>query len=277
MTYSEIKARARDVFFRHYGKIVAALVLESIIMSVVAELPGIGFVAIFFLPLTIGINWMLFRVLADEDFSIKDIFSKSFDQYYFNYVGGLALMRLFVVLWSLLLVIPGIVKAYSYAATPFLLAKYPSLGAKAALDKSAFLMQGKRSRLLCLHFSFVGWILLGTLLIGTPAVGFLQAYMSSSSLLQMASFLTVPFGILFTFLFFYLFLVPYMKMSEAVFMDELFREAEEAGHLIPEEDSARPAIFDIVNSFAEETKEEADADIIPEDVPETTEEELPQE
>ena len=64
---------------------------------------------------------------------------------------------LFVFLWSLLLVIPGIIASYSYAMTQYILAENPELSAREAIARSKQLMYGNRGRLFCLHLSFIGW------------------------------------------------------------------------------------------------------------------------
>lgn len=73
------------------------------------------------------------------------------------------LTSLYILLWSLLLVIPGIMAAYSYAMTPYILAENPDMTAGEAIARSKALMAGNRWRLFCLQFSFIGWSLLSAL------------------------------------------------------------------------------------------------------------------
>ena len=63
-------------------------------------------------------------------------------------------------LWMLLFIIPGIVAAYRYAMTSFILAENPELTAGEAINCSKELMDGNKWRLFCLNFSFIGWIIL---------------------------------------------------------------------------------------------------------------------
>ncbi len=70
------------------------------------------------------------------------------------------LSRTFILLWSLLLIIPGIMAAYSYAMTDYLLAEHPEMTAREAIARSKELMNGNRFRLFCLQFSFIGWAIL---------------------------------------------------------------------------------------------------------------------
>ena len=76
------------------------------------------------------------------------------------------LQTLYVLLWSLLFVIPGIVASYSYAMTDYILAEHPELTASEAIDQSKQMMDGNRFRLFCLHFSFIGWDFLCALALG---------------------------------------------------------------------------------------------------------------
>ena len=76
------------------------------------------------------------------------------------------LQGLYVFLWSLLFIIPGIVAGYSYAMTDCILAEHPELTAGEAIEQSKAMMYGNRFRLFCLQFSFVGWDLLCALTLG---------------------------------------------------------------------------------------------------------------
>ena len=77
-----------------------------------------------------------------------------------------ALQALIVFLWTLLLIIPGIIAGYSYAMTQYILAENPELSASEALESSKEMMTGNRWRLFCLQFSFIGWDLLAALTLG---------------------------------------------------------------------------------------------------------------
>ena len=76
------------------------------------------------------------------------------------------LQTVYVLLWTCLLVIPGIVAGYSYAMTGYILAEHPELTAGEAIAQSKAMMDGNRWRLFCLHFSFIGWNILCALTLG---------------------------------------------------------------------------------------------------------------
>ena len=89
---------------------------------------------------------------------------------YFSYWKTTAAMRLlrglYIFLWSLLFIIPGIVAGYSYAMTDYILAENPNMTASEAVELSKSMMYGNRFRLFCLQFSFIGWDILATLAFG---------------------------------------------------------------------------------------------------------------
>ena len=76
------------------------------------------------------------------------------------------LRALYVFLWSLLFIIPGIVAGFSYAMTDYILAETPELTADEAITQSKTMMYGNRFRFFCLQFSFIGWGILATLAFG---------------------------------------------------------------------------------------------------------------
>lgn len=76
------------------------------------------------------------------------------------------LQTVYVFLWSLLFIIPGIVAGYSYAMTSYILAENPELTASEAIEQSKQMMSGNRWRLFCLQFSFIGWSILCSLTLG---------------------------------------------------------------------------------------------------------------
>lgn len=82
---------------------------------------------------------------------------------------------LFIFLWSLLLVIPGIVAAYRYAMAEYIMLENPGMGALEAIKESKRLMDGNKSRLFCLDLSFIGWDILGMITLGIGMI-FVRPY-----------------------------------------------------------------------------------------------------
>jgi len=75
-------------------------------------------------------------------------------------VAAAFLQALYVFLWTLLLIIPGIIAGYSYAMTEYILAEHPEMTASEAIARSKEMMAGNRWRLFCLQISFIGWEIL---------------------------------------------------------------------------------------------------------------------
>lgn len=84
-----------------------------------------------------------------------------------------------VILWSLLLIIPGIIKSYSYAMVPYLVLDDPELTGREALNRSEAMMKGHRMDMFLLDLSFLGWVLLGILAFGV-GVFFVSPYIESA-------------------------------------------------------------------------------------------------
>ncbi len=99
-------------------------------------------------------------------------FSDLFSQ--FSHFGSALIMCLlrsiFILLWMLLLIVPGIIAAYSYEMAPYILMEDPQCGGYEALKRSKELMRGHKMELFVLELSFIGWHLLCILSLG---IGFL--------------------------------------------------------------------------------------------------------
>ena len=85
-----------------------------------------------------------------------------------HHVGGMLLMSVYTFAWTLLLIVPGVIKSFSYALTPFILTDKPELSANEAIELSMKMMDGHKLDLFVLYLSFFGWYLLSflTLCIG---------------------------------------------------------------------------------------------------------------
>jgi uncharacterized membrane protein len=92
----------------------------------------------------------------------------------------LLLMTVFILLWSLLLLIPGIVKAYSYSMVPYLLAD-PNVDIEDAITRSRQLMDGKKMDLFVLQLSFIGWFILGLITLNILNVLYTIPYLQLST------------------------------------------------------------------------------------------------
>lgn len=139
-------------------------------------------------PLGLGVAIFSLNLSRDNDAKPDNIFDgfKNFG----NAIGAYLLMLLFVFLWTLLLIIPGIIAALSYSMTFFIIADEPDIKPMEALDESKRLMDGSKWKLFRMYLRFLGWSLLCLLTLG---IGFLW-------------------------------FIPYMNVSMAKFYDDLKKD-----------------------------------------------------
>lgn len=115
-------------------------------------------------PLIIGTSTLALNVSRGKEIQVEQLFSG-----FKNYVSALALYvinSIFIALWSLLLIIPGIIKSISYSMSYYILIDNPNMGANEARKQSMAMMAGHKWRYFCLMFSFIGWLLLCALTLG---------------------------------------------------------------------------------------------------------------
>lgn len=111
--------------------------------------------------LQLGYAVFLLRQHDGQDLKLEVLFSQ-FDRFGTGFAQAF-LRSLYTLLWSLLFIIPGIVAAYRYAMTPFILAEHPELTASQAIARSKELMMGRKFDLFLLDLSFLGWVILAVL------------------------------------------------------------------------------------------------------------------
>ncbi|MBR5479174.1 MAG: DUF975 family protein [Clostridia bacterium] len=116
---------------------------------------------------------------TDSKPSLKDVFS-GFKVKYGRNIGTLLLVGIKTVLWTILFIIPGIIKSYEYAIIPYILADDPEISSKDAFAKAKQMMKGNKWRLFKLEFSFIGWFLLCILTLGLGTF-FLMPYINAAN------------------------------------------------------------------------------------------------
>ena len=103
-------------------------------------------------------------VIKDQKPEVKDAFS-GFDDFWSAFKVTF-LVGLFTFLWSLLFIIPGIIKSISYSMSMFILAENKGKSALECINESKKMTEGHKAELFVLALSFIGWILLGFLTFG---------------------------------------------------------------------------------------------------------------
>lgn len=99
------------------------------------------------------------KTRTGDDF--QQLFSGFSGGHYIKIVKVMFMKDLIILGWTLLLIIPGIIKSYQYAMVPYILAENPDMDYKSALKWSRDLMRGHKFRFFVLELSFIGWLLLG--------------------------------------------------------------------------------------------------------------------
>jgi uncharacterized membrane protein len=144
------------------SEIISAILLKSSIAGIIT--------LIISAPLTLGLASCFIKLVRKEAFRLENLFDGF--QHFASALVLLLLQTLFTFLWSLLLVIPGIIAQYRYRMAFYILNDNPELGAFEALKKSKQMMIGYKWKLFCLDFSFIGWALLSCLTLGIGLLWF---------------------------------------------------------------------------------------------------------
>lgn len=97
-----------------------------------------------------------------------------------NVVLVMFLKNLFLALWTMLFIIPGIVKAYAYRMVPYILKEHPELSGTQAITLSRRMMKGHKGDAFVLDLSFIGWILLSALTFGILHLFYVGPYIQAT-------------------------------------------------------------------------------------------------
>ena len=164
----ELRAKAREqlgnsIFGQNWLMALLVLLIASAIVSF-----GSAFVIVGLLlegVLMVGVSGIFLSLKRKGgEIEITDLFSGT-KQLADNMLLGL-MHYVFVFLWSLLFVIPGIVKGYSYSMCYYIKNDHPEYTWRECIDASRKMMRGHKWRLFTLHFSFIGWYIVGSLAFG---------------------------------------------------------------------------------------------------------------
>lgn len=200
----ELRQAARSTLSGHWGDAVVLSLVYMLIEIVACGSPellniplGSNVISILMLPLTYGFYIVFLNNVKVENEGVSGYsISRMFDGFrdYGRILGTCLLMYVYVFLWSLLLLIPGIIKSLSYSMTFFILKDHPELKFNGAIELSMKMMKGHKFDLFYLCLTFIGW---GILCLFTLGIG-------------------------------YLWLMPYMSMSMAHFYTDVKAEYEQA-------------------------------------------------
>ncbi|MBC8593229.1 DUF975 family protein [Oscillospiraceae bacterium N12] len=174
---AELRAEARAALGGKWVMAAVATLVFTAVAGAASYIPLVGFILVA-LPLGYGYAMTLLDVVrGGNDVNIGTLFVGFND--FGRIVGTKLLKAIYTFLWSLLLVIPGIVKMYSYAMTDYILRDEPQLANNAAIEKSMSMMDGNKMKLFMLDLSFIGWAILCMFTLGIGYL-FLQPYVEAS-------------------------------------------------------------------------------------------------
>ncbi len=207
---AEIKQTAKALFHSRYGLCIAAFTVFTLITSTVSVIHDVAdreqtiwrligwslhvdragmlwlaivsmLIALFIAPpMIVGYKSFCLRVWRGGHANVGGIFRDGFSESYGRNVGSIFMMNLFISLWSLLLIIPGIIAALSYFMTPYILAEYPRIGASEAIALSKRMTKGYKGEIFVAQLSFIGWWLLSLLTLGLAEMLYVGPYYETS-------------------------------------------------------------------------------------------------
>ena len=188
-----LKDNARIVLQRRFSTLLLAVIIEQLITGITAGLSGrtllfrlndtlfhtssgwhlTGLLAIVVFCLTVITQFFIAPLLKvgknrfmmesrQGNAPLATLFSVFQDDYWHVFCV-LFVVSLQIVLWSLLLIIPGIYKRLQYSMVPYLLAENPNLSLARAKELSAKMTEGEKWNIVLLNLSFIGWALLAAL------------------------------------------------------------------------------------------------------------------
>lgn len=164
-----MKEQALQALRGNWGKAVVLLIVYVVLAMIVGGITG-GFGDLLLVPMGWGVVVAFLRLLRGGELKVEDLFSgyRSWGPFLVMLLTGV-----YTLLWMLLLVVPGVVKSYSYALAPYVLLDNPELSSGQCIDRSMEIMDGHKMELFRLDLSFVGWMLLGVVSFG---IGLLWVY-----------------------------------------------------------------------------------------------------
>ena len=199
VTCQELRDRAWNSLTGKYWSLFVMLLVLAVVSGVLSSF-SMGLGALLTLPMGYALSVAILNVSRIQaEPQIESLFTVYRDNLQKSFLVPF-LLGLFVFLWSLLLIIPGIIMSYAYSMAIYVANDNPELSAMDAIRKSRELMDGHKWDLFVLDLSFIGWIFLCLL---TGGIGFI-------------------------------FLAPYLEMAHVEFYRELVDKQVEEAQVVSE-------------------------------------------
>ena len=176
-SYPSISFDIDQATLQHFPEPVRERILGVLsVMAVISLVMGVINFAIGG-AVQLGYCKFLLNLQDNRPASLKDLFSEM-NRWVDALVMNL-LRSLFIALWTMLFIIPGIIATYRFAMAPFIMLEKSHLGPLEVLRESKEMMHGNKMDLFLLHLSFIGWALLCVLTLGIGYL-WLVPYMNAS-------------------------------------------------------------------------------------------------
>jgi len=195
MSGAKLKAGARKLIFENSPRLLLISLLFIVLITIVSwltlrlpgsinaneiysrlasgEMPGVGIIYTNFRPvgvllaillyliqpvLDVGFTSFCMKTSRSQDTDVKDLFNGF--MFFSKVVSIFIITTVFIFLWSMLFVIPGIIASYRYRLAYYILIDDPGKGAMQCINESKLMMHGKKLDLLTIDISFIGWYIL---------------------------------------------------------------------------------------------------------------------
>ncbi len=228
MKIRSIKETAKQALNGKWGIAIGVFFINYILVYIIGIIPQeiIFLLATLFIsgPLAIGYMWFHLDLKRKQNPSVKVLF-QGFTVNYSRNTLTYILMSLFITLWSLLLIIPGIIKGLAYSMTLFILRDRPELTALQAITESRKIMNGKKKDLFLLSLSFITWFIIPFLLIIIGSISMALGYDADATLIFAGS-ASIIIGII-AMIGISIYVSPYYMTSLAVFYDDYVKPTED--------------------------------------------------
>ena len=176
-TRAEIKELARLNFSGCYWPCVGVAVIMPLFLAACSSFSlGLG-ALILSGPILAGMNFFFVQVFQGfgDTVDLGTPFSVGFTDFG-RKLGGYLWMVLMIYLWTLLLVVPGIIKSFAYSQTVYILSDCPNVRAQDALKLSQRIMYGHKWELFVFQLSFIGWAMLSSFTFGLLGIFYVMPY-----------------------------------------------------------------------------------------------------
>ena len=151
--------------------VIVVLIVAAIVLAI-----GIALDVLLLNPVQVGINRFMVKSL-DDTARIAEV-GYTFDHNYKNGVKVMFFKDLYVVLWSLLFIVPGIYKAYQYRMVPYILGENPDMTYQEVQQRSKDMMDGQKWDAFVLDLSFILWHMLGGITCGLAEIFYVAPYVN---------------------------------------------------------------------------------------------------